>query len=131
IVPHRYKEIFSVIDHEKRLKEVVMIEGGFLDMGCTSYLDRIQILDITSNSCLIKSCIVYEVKEEFADAMSKLITTVELESMAKVFSDYVLKKRFSVFGFEIKPKLWLTMLLCLVICFAAVVGMMLIGGVPF
>ncbi|KAI3847915.1 hypothetical protein MKX03_026154 [Papaver bracteatum] len=128
-VPRRYKEKFVKINHEKRLKEVIMIEGGYLDMGCTFYMDRIHVLEKTPNSCVIESSIIYEVKEEFADKMAKLITTEPLQSMAEVISGYVLKKRLQVFGFEIKPTLRFNLLLCLIICLV-IAGGMLIGRVP-
>ncbi|RZC43430.1 hypothetical protein C5167_036379 [Papaver somniferum] len=92
-VPRSYKERFETVDHEKRLMEVSIIEGGYLDMGCTFYLNRIHVLEKTSKSCVIKSSIVYRVEEECADVMSKLITTIQLESMAEVVSNYVLKKQ--------------------------------------
>ncbi|KAI3919357.1 hypothetical protein MKX01_038827 [Papaver californicum] len=127
-VPQRYKEKFVKINHEKRLKEVIMIEGGYLDMGCTFYMDRIHVFEKTPNSCVIESSIVYEVKEEYADKMSKLITTEPLESMAEVISGYVLKKRLQVFGLEITQKLRSNLLLCLIICLA-IVGGMFVGSV--
>nr|ACO90257.2 putative norcoclaurine synthase [Papaver bracteatum] len=128
-VPRRYKEKFVKINHEKRLKEVIMIEGGYLDMGCTFYMDRIHVFEKTPNSCVIESSIIYEVKEEYADKMAKLITTEPLQSMAEVISGYVLKKRLQVFGFEIKPTLRFNLLLCLIICLV-IAGGMLIGRVP-
>nr|ACO90258.1 putative norcoclaurine synthase [Papaver bracteatum]ADK56102.1 (S)-norcoclaurine synthase [synthetic construct] len=128
-VPRSYKEKFVNIDRVKRLKEVIMIEGGYLDMGCTFYLDRIHVVEKTPNSCVIESSIIYEVKEEFADKMAKLITTEPLQSMAEVISGYVLKKRLQVFGFEIKPNLRFNLLLCLIICLV-IAGGMLIGRVP-
>nr|ACJ76787.1 S-norcoclaurine synthase 2 [Argemone mexicana] len=128
-VPRRYKEKFVKINNEKRLKEVIMIEGGYLDMGCTSYMDRIHVLEKTPNSCVIESSIIYEVKQEYADEMSKLITTVPLKSMSEVIANYVLKKQFRVFGYEIKPKLGLSLLLCLIICLV-ILGGLLIAGVP-
>ncbi|KAI3864517.1 hypothetical protein MKX03_011323 [Papaver bracteatum] len=125
-----YKEKFVSINQEKRLKQVVMIEGGYLDMGCTFYMDRIHVLEQTPNSCVIESSIVYEVKEEYADKMSKLITNVPLKCMAEVISIYVLKKKhFQVLGLEVTPKLRLSLLLFLVVCFA-IVGGMLIAVVP-
>ncbi|KAI3972382.1 hypothetical protein MKW92_027298 [Papaver armeniacum] len=128
-VPRRYKEKFVKINHEKRLKEVVMIEGGYLDMGCTFYMDRIHVIEKTPNSCVIESSIIYEVKEEYAAKMAKLITTEPLESMAEVISGYVLKKRLQVFGFEIKPKLRFNLLLCLIICLV-IAGGMFVARVP-
>ncbi|KAI3996839.1 hypothetical protein MKX01_021115 [Papaver californicum] len=128
-VPRSYKEKFVKFNHEKRLKEVIMVEGGYLDIGCTYYMDRIHVLEKTPNSCVIESSIVYEVKEENANRISKLITTEPLKSMAEVISSYVLKNQLRVFGFKIKPKLGLRMLLRMIICLV-ILGGMLIGGVP-
>ncbi|MCL7026741.1 hypothetical protein MKW94_006420 [Papaver nudicaule] len=51
-VPLTYKEKFITIDHRRRLKEVLMIEGGFLAMGVTFCMDSFRIID---NSCIIRS----------------------------------------------------------------------------
>ncbi|KAI3979193.1 hypothetical protein MKX01_017018 [Papaver californicum] len=102
-VPRSYKEKFVNINHEKRLKEVIMIEGGYLDMGCTFYLDRIHVIEKTSKSCVIKSSVVCELKEESANVMSKLITTEPLKFMAEVISNYAIKHQ-AVFGRNIPKK---------------------------
>ncbi|XP_026429879.1 S-norcoclaurine synthase 2-like [Papaver somniferum] len=62
-VPQSYKERFDTVDHENRILEVSIIEGGYLDMGCTSYLNRMHVIEITSKSCVIKSSVIYDVKE--------------------------------------------------------------------
>ncbi|OVA02905.1 Bet v I domain [Macleaya cordata] len=82
-VPRSYKEKFVKINHEKRLKEVEMIEGGYLDMGCTFYMDKIHVLEKGPNSCVIESAIIYEVKDEYAEVVAPLITTEPLASMAE------------------------------------------------
>ncbi|PWA86035.1 S-norcoclaurine synthase 2 [Artemisia annua] len=65
-----YKEKFTVIDNEKRVKEAEIIEGGFLDFGFTLYRVRFEVKDnpndTTGSSCLVKTTIEYEVKEEHA-----------------------------------------------------------------
>ncbi|RZC67799.1 hypothetical protein C5167_011489 [Papaver somniferum] len=43
-VPRTYKEKFTTIDKNKRLKEVKQIERGYLDMGVSFYMDSFEII---------------------------------------------------------------------------------------
>ncbi|OVA02868.1 Bet v I domain [Macleaya cordata] len=96
-VPLSYKEKFVTIDNEKRLKEVQQIEGGYLDMGVTYYMDSFHILEKGPDSCIIKSTTTYEIKDELADKVSSLITIDSLVGMAKAISKYVLDQKKSRF----------------------------------
>lgn len=86
-----YKEKFTKIDDEKRLKEVDLIEGAFLDLGFSFYQVRIEIIEKEANSSIIKSTVLYELNEEFASNAS-LITTERLEAIAQVFGKYLTEK---------------------------------------
>jgi hypothetical protein len=75
------KEKFTKVDHEKRLKEVQVIEGGYLDVGFTLYRVRFEIIEKGVDSCIIKTTIEYDIKEEEAAAIA---TYVNIEPLAKV-----------------------------------------------
>nr|ACO90254.1 pathogenesis-related (PR)-10-related norcoclaurine synthase-like protein [Eschscholzia californica] len=95
-IPHTYKEKFITIDHEKRLKEVRQIQGGYLDMGVTFYMDSFHILENGPNSCIIKSMTTYEVpNEEVGEKVSPFISIDSLVGMAEAISKYVLDKKKS------------------------------------
>ncbi|OVA11622.1 Bet v I domain [Macleaya cordata] len=95
-VPLTYKEKFVTIDNPKRLKEVLQIEGGYLDMGVTFYMDSFQIFSKGRNSCIIRSISKYEVKDESAAKVSPLISVDSLLTMARAISKYVLDQKKSV-----------------------------------
>eukprot|EP00928_Gymnodinium_smaydae_P076211 TRINITY_DN59198_c0_g1_i1.p1 TRINITY_DN59198_c0_g1~~TRINITY_DN59198_c0_g1_i1.p1 ORF type:complete len:193 (+),score=4.21 TRINITY_DN59198_c0_g1_i1:34-612(+) len=92
-IPHSYKEKFVLIDDERRLKKVEMIEGGWLDMGCTFYMDTIQILPTGPCSCIIRSSTEYYVKPEVANKVVPLITTVPLQAMAEAIVKIVMSNK--------------------------------------
>ncbi|KAI3868371.1 hypothetical protein MKW92_027132 [Papaver armeniacum] len=92
-VPLTYKEKFITIDNRRRLKEVPEIEGGYLDMGVTFYMDTYKIIKTSSNSCIIKSMIQYEVPDNLAAKISPLISVDGLVTMAKAISKYVLDNK--------------------------------------
>ncbi|KAI3965764.1 hypothetical protein MKX01_010721 [Papaver californicum] len=93
-VPLTYKEKFVTIDNSKRLKEVQQVEGGYLDMGVTFYMDSFQIVEkVGCHSCTIKSITKYEINDdELAKKISPLISVDSLVNMARAISKYVLKK---------------------------------------
>ncbi|KAI3937876.1 hypothetical protein MKW92_033773 [Papaver armeniacum] len=90
-VPLSYKEKFITMDNHKRLKEVRQIEGGYLEMGCTFYMDSFQILKKTHDSCTIRSITKYEVSAELADKVSSHISVESLVDMARAISKYVIE----------------------------------------
>ncbi|KAJ0502983.1 putative (S)-norcoclaurine synthase [Helianthus annuus] len=73
------KEKFTMIDNDKMVREVEIIEGGYLDFGFTLYRIRIEVKDNpndeTGSSCVVKMTIEYKVKEEAADNVS--LATIE------------------------------------------------------
>nr|GLL42803.1 S-norcoclaurine synthase 1-like [Ipomoea trifida] len=60
------KEKFTVVDDEKRVKEVEVIEGGYLNLGFTLYRVRLEVIEKDERTCITKTTIEYEVKEESA-----------------------------------------------------------------
>ncbi|KAJ9559000.1 hypothetical protein OSB04_013614 [Centaurea solstitialis] len=88
-----YKEKYTVVDDEKRVKEAEVIEGGYLDFGFTLFRVRFEIKDSpndeTSSSCLIKTTIEYEVKEEAA-ANASFATIDPFVALNKFASEHLL-----------------------------------------
>lgn len=74
------KEKFTKVDHEKRLKEVQVFEGGYLDAGFTLYRVRFENIEKGDDSCIIKTTIEYDIKEEAAANASY----VDIEPLVKV-----------------------------------------------
>ncbi|KAI3920325.1 hypothetical protein MKX01_000664 [Papaver californicum] len=69
-VPRMYKEKFVTIDDDKRLKEIEMIEGGYLEMGFTFCMLSFEILAKESNQCIIKTVMKYEINDEVATGVT-------------------------------------------------------------
>ncbi|KVH90683.1 Bet v I domain-containing protein [Cynara cardunculus var. scolymus] len=90
----RYSEKFTKVDDENKVKEVEVVEGGFLDLGFTFYRSRIEIKenpnDDTGSSCLVKFTIEYDVKEEVA-ADASLVTNKPLIGIMNIANEYLLK----------------------------------------
>nr|GMD61141.1 S-norcoclaurine synthase 2-like [Ipomoea batatas] len=62
----KFEEKFTVVDDEKRVKEVEVIEGGYLNLGFTLYRVRLEVIEKDERTCITKTTIEYEVKEESA-----------------------------------------------------------------
>ncbi|XP_059435320.1 norbelladine synthase-like [Corylus avellana] len=86
------KEKFTKVDHEKRLKEVQVIEGGYLDIGFTLYRVRFEIIEKGDDSCIIKSTIEFNVKEEAA-ANASYVTIEPLAKVAEFAKTHLLKNK--------------------------------------
>ncbi|GJY76591.1 S-norcoclaurine synthase 2-like protein [Tanacetum coccineum] len=89
-----YKEKFMKIDDENMVKEVEVVEGGFLDIGFNLYRVRFEVKvnpkDGTGSSCVVKSTIEYEVKEEAA-SNAALVTMEPLMVVMKLASEHLMK----------------------------------------
>ncbi|KAI3849268.1 hypothetical protein MKX03_001667 [Papaver bracteatum] len=92
-VPLSYKEKFITIDNRKRLKEVLQIEGGYLAMGVTFYMDSFKIIKTGCDSCIIRSITQYEVPDNLAAKISPLVSVDSLVGMATAISKYVLDSK--------------------------------------
>ncbi|KAI3912354.1 hypothetical protein MKX01_013675 [Papaver californicum] len=64
------KEKIVTVDHEKRLKEIQTIEGGYLEIGCKFSMLSFEILVKERNSCIIKTVTKYEINDNFATTVS-------------------------------------------------------------
>ncbi|XP_058735202.1 norbelladine synthase-like [Vicia villosa] len=84
--PASYSEKFTKIDNEKRIKEVEVVEGGYLEFGFTLYRVRFEVIEKGEDSSIIKSTIEYEVKEA---ANASLVSIEPLANIAQVAKNYL------------------------------------------
>ncbi|XP_030532860.1 norbelladine synthase-like [Rhodamnia argentea] len=74
-----YKEKFTKVDNERRVKETEAVEGGFLDMGLSLYRVRFEVVGgDEEESCVIKSTVEYEV----ADGASFDVSIISVKPFA-------------------------------------------------
>nr|GMD64072.1 S-norcoclaurine synthase 2-like [Ipomoea batatas] len=78
------KEKFTVVDNKKRVKEVEVIEGGYMNLGFTLFRVRFEIIEKDESTCVTKTTIEYEVKEESAANASFVSTQTFVEIMNAV-----------------------------------------------
>ncbi|KAL0340870.1 UNVERIFIED_CONTAM: S-norcoclaurine synthase 2 [Sesamum radiatum] len=90
--PSSYKEKFTVVDDERRVKETEVVEGGFLDLGFTLYRVRFEVVEKEGNKeeCVTRSTVEYELKEEAA-ANAALVSIQPLVAVMQVAADYLTK----------------------------------------
>ncbi|KAJ6389103.1 hypothetical protein OIU77_027454 [Salix suchowensis] len=86
------KEIFRIMDDEKRVKETEMIEGGHLDLGFDVYRVRLEIIEKDAESTIIRSTISYELDDTKAE-LASLVTIKPLQTMAEEVGKYVCGKK--------------------------------------
>ncbi|KAG8381674.1 hypothetical protein BUALT_Bualt06G0146100 [Buddleja alternifolia] len=90
-----YKEKYTVVDDEKRVKEAEVVEGGYLDLGFTLYRVRFEIIEKEDeeNKCITKSTIEYEVKEEAAAAAnaSSLVSIQPMVAIMNLAAHYLIQ----------------------------------------
>lgn len=87
-----YKEKFTKIDNEKLVKETEAVEGAYLDIGFTLFRVRFEIFEKTENSCITRSTIEYEVKEEAA-ANASVVSIQPLVMIMKTAASYLIKEK--------------------------------------
>ena len=74
------------------MKEIEVIEGGYLDLGFTLFRVRFEIIEKDNDSCIIKSTIEYDVKEE-AIANTSYVNTDLVANIAEVAKNYLIKNK--------------------------------------
>ena len=74
------------------MKELKVMEGGYLDLGLTLFRVRFEIIENDNDSCIIKSTIEYDVKEE-AVANTSYVTTGLVAKIAEVAKNYLIKNK--------------------------------------
>ena len=74
------------------MKELEVMEGGYLDLGLTLFRVRFKVIEKDNDSCIIKSTIGYDVKEE-AIANTSYVTTGLVAKIAEVAKNYLIKNK--------------------------------------
>ena len=74
------------------MKELEVMEGGYLDLGLTLFRVRFKVIEKDNDSCIIKSTIEYDVKEE-AIANTSYVTTGLVTKIAEVAKNYLIKNK--------------------------------------
>ena len=74
------------------MKEIEVIEGGYLDLGFTLFCVCFEIIEKDNDSCIIKSTIEYDVKEE-AVANTSYVNTDLVAKIAEVAKNYLIKNK--------------------------------------
>jgi hypothetical protein len=87
-----FKEKFIKVDNENCIKEVLVTEGSFLDLGFKKYLVRIEIIGKEQKISTIRSTIEYEVDQEHA-SNPPVVSTSGLATIAKAITEYIKEKK--------------------------------------
>ncbi|KAK7263997.1 hypothetical protein RJT34_31598 [Clitoria ternatea] len=86
--PASYKEKFTKVDNEKRIKEAEVVEGGYLELGFSLFRVRFEVIEKGEDSSILKSTIEYEVKEEHAGNAS-LVSVQPVATIAELAKNYL------------------------------------------
>ncbi|KAL0403318.1 UNVERIFIED_CONTAM: hypothetical protein Sradi_1972600 [Sesamum radiatum] len=89
-----YKEKFTVVDDEKRVKEAEVVDGGVLDLGFTLYRFRFEVMEKEGKEeeCIVRGSIEYEVNDEAAAiANAAFVSKEPLVAILQVAADYLTK----------------------------------------
>ena len=87
-----YKEKFIEIDNKKQVRVTDVVEGGYLDVGFTLFRVIFEIIEKGSDSCIIRSIIEYELKEEAA-ANASFVSIDTVAKIAEISKNYLLNNR--------------------------------------
>ncbi|RZC73384.1 hypothetical protein C5167_048863 [Papaver somniferum] len=90
-----YKEKFTKIDEEKRIKVTEVVEGGYLELGFSLYRITLEITgkESDSSSSIIISTIDYELDDASADNAA-LVSIKPLEVIAETIGMYLKDKKY-------------------------------------
>ncbi|KAM3220939.1 hypothetical protein P3L10_020207 [Capsicum annuum] len=58
-----YKEKFVLVDDEKRVKEIEIVEGGLLDLGFNFYKIKLEIIEKDDNPSIINFTTNFEIND--------------------------------------------------------------------
>ncbi|XP_011084751.1 S-norcoclaurine synthase 2-like [Sesamum indicum] len=85
-----YKEKYTVVDDERRVKEAEVVEGGVLDLGFTLYRVRTEVIEKEGKKeeCVVRATIEYELREEAA-ANAALVSIEPLVAVMQLAADYL------------------------------------------
>ncbi|MCL7035050.1 hypothetical protein MKW94_026204 [Papaver nudicaule] len=89
-----YKEKFTKIHNEKRIKVIEVVEGGYLELGFNLYRITLEIIEKEgdSSSSNIISTIDYELDEASADNAA-FVSIKPLEVIAEAIGMYLKEKK--------------------------------------
>ncbi|XP_028753393.1 S-norcoclaurine synthase 2-like [Neltuma alba] len=90
--PAGYKEKFTKIDNDRRIKEVEIVEGGYLELGFSAFRVRLEVIEKGKNSSSVKSTMEYEFNEEDAPVAS-LINSQVLAEIALIAKTHLNKNK--------------------------------------
>ncbi|WJX44898.1 hypothetical protein P8452_31825 [Trifolium repens] len=90
--PTSLKEKFTKIDTEKRIKEVEVVEGGYLDLGFTLYRIRLEVIEKGVESSIMKTTLEYAVKEE-EEVDASLLSIKPLANVMEVGKNYLIRNK--------------------------------------
>ena len=88
------KEKFIKVDNENFVKEALVVEGGFLDLGFLKYLMRFEIIGNADKTSIIRSTVEYEVGDEDTGTAS-LANTDLLAGLAEAVTKYIKAQKSS------------------------------------
>ncbi|KAK2979167.1 hypothetical protein RJ640_007467 [Escallonia rubra] len=84
-----FYEKFTKVDNKHMVKETEITQGGFLDLGFTLYRIRFENIPTGKKSCITRTTIEYEVKEEFVANLSR-VSILPSINIAKDIEAYLL-----------------------------------------
>ncbi|KAL8095553.1 norbelladine synthase-like [Apium graveolens] len=92
-VPFSYnKERFTKVDHENRVKETEVFEGGYCDLGFSKYLIRFEIVDKDEKCCITKATTQYELKEDADPKLASLVSVDQMMLVMNIAANKVINK---------------------------------------
>ncbi|KAK4403753.1 hypothetical protein Sango_0743900 [Sesamum angolense] len=63
-----YKEKYTVVDDERRVKDAEVLEDGLMDLGFTVHRYRMEVIE--KEECIVRGSIEYELKEKLLRMLS-------------------------------------------------------------
>ncbi|KAK2997784.1 hypothetical protein RJ639_025943 [Escallonia herrerae] len=84
-----FYEKFTKVDNKHMVKETEITQGGFLDLGFTLYRIRFENIPTGKKSCITRTTIEYEVKDEFVANLSR-VSILPSINIAKDIEAYLL-----------------------------------------
>ncbi|PON77556.1 Major latex protein domain containing protein [Parasponia andersonii] len=83
-----YKEKFTKVDNENRVKEAEVVEGGYLELGFSLYRVRLEIIEKDDHSSIIKSTIEYELNDDSA-ANASIVSVDSLAAISLIAQNHL------------------------------------------
>lgn len=82
------KEKFIKVDNENFVKEALVVEGGFLDLGFLKYLVRFEVVGDADKTSTIRSTIEYEVDDQHT-GIASFVSTSTLACVAEAITKHI------------------------------------------